>query len=118
MNRREFLFATAAAATALPALSFSGKLFAAPASTPRFLLVFLRGGYDCNNLLIPYNSDAALPGASTSLPHDAPALRDSGLYRDAISQGLSVATSNALTQAKSPAEWNTFLLSSPDFNYR
>ena len=57
MNRREFLFATAAAATALPALSFSGKLFAAPANTPRFLLVFLRGGYDCNNLLIPYNSD-------------------------------------------------------------
>jgi len=56
MNRREFLLATAAAAT-LPALSFCGKLFAAPASAPRFLLVFLRGGYDCNNLLVPYASD-------------------------------------------------------------
>jgi len=56
MNRREFLLAAGAAA-ALPALSFSGRLFAAPANSPRFLLVFLRGGYDCNNLLIPYSSD-------------------------------------------------------------
>ena len=56
MNRREFLFAAAATAAA-PALSFSGKLFAMPASSPRFLLVFLRGGYDCNNLLVPYSSD-------------------------------------------------------------
>jgi len=57
MNRRQFLLATATAAVAAPALSFSGRLFAAPASTPRFLLVFLRGGYDCNNLLVPYSSD-------------------------------------------------------------
>jgi uncharacterized protein (DUF1501 family) len=32
-------------------------LFAAPAAGPRFLLVFLRGGYDSTNLLIPYSSD-------------------------------------------------------------
>ncbi|HEY7957825.1 MAG TPA: twin-arginine translocation signal domain-containing protein, partial [Polyangia bacterium] len=51
MNRREFLAAVAAAACG--SLSFSGKLFAAPPGTPRFLLVFLRGGYDCNNLLVP-----------------------------------------------------------------
>ncbi|WP_266160144.1 DUF1501 domain-containing protein [Dyella silvatica] len=57
MNRREFLLAAASAAIAAPALSFSGKLFAAPANTPRFLMVFLRGGYDCNNLLVPYSSD-------------------------------------------------------------
>ncbi|MGV8920237.1 MAG: DUF1501 domain-containing protein [Pseudomonas sp.] len=56
MNRREFLLASAAAAV-LPSLSFSGQLFAAPVSTPRFLVVFLRGGYDCNNLLVPYASD-------------------------------------------------------------
>lgn len=56
MNRREFLFAAAAAATA-PLFSYSGRLFAAPANTPRFLLVFLRGGYDCNNLLVPCGSD-------------------------------------------------------------
>jgi uncharacterized protein (DUF1501 family) len=57
MNRREFLLAAAGAAVALPTLSFSGKLFATPASSPRFLFVFLRGGYDCNNLLVPYSSD-------------------------------------------------------------
>ncbi|HEX7814510.1 DUF1501 domain-containing protein [Dyella sp.] len=58
MNRRQFLFSAATAALAGPSLlSYSGKLFAAPASTPRFLLVFLRGGYDCNNLLVPYSSD-------------------------------------------------------------
>ena len=57
MNRRQFLFTAATAALAAPTLSFSGKLFAAPATTPRFLLVFLRGGYDCNNLLVPYSSD-------------------------------------------------------------
>ncbi|MGE8096881.1 DUF1501 domain-containing protein [Pseudomonas fluorescens] len=56
MNRRELLVAAAAAAT-LPSLSFSAKLFAAPVSAPRFLIVFLRGGYDCNNLLVPYSSD-------------------------------------------------------------
>lgn len=53
MNRREFLLAAAA----LPALSLSGRLFAAPANSPRFLFVFLRGGYDCNNFLVPYASD-------------------------------------------------------------
>ncbi|MBU6959574.1 DUF1501 domain-containing protein [Pseudomonas sp. CVAP len=56
MNRRELLIAAAAAAT-LPSLSFSAKLFAAPVSAPRFLIVFLRGGYDCNNLLVPCSSD-------------------------------------------------------------
>ena len=94
MNRREFLLATASAA-ALPALSFSGRLFAAPANSPRFLFVFLRGGYDCNNFLVPYSSDfyyesrptiaIAKPDASNpnaALPLDAswgmnPVLRDS-----------------------------------------
>lgn len=56
MNRRELLIA-ATAAIALPSLPFSAKLFAAPRSAPRFLIVFLRGGYDCNNLLVPYASD-------------------------------------------------------------
>jgi uncharacterized protein (DUF1501 family) len=56
MNRREFLLATGALAAA-SALPFSGRLFAAPVNTSRFLLVFLRGGYDCNNLLVPCGSD-------------------------------------------------------------
>lgn len=54
MHRRQFLFASAAAAASLP---FAGRLFAAPAPSPRLLVVFLRGGYDSNNLLIPYASD-------------------------------------------------------------
>src|ERR1700683_4368000 len=41
---------------ALPAFSTVGRLFAAPASPARFLLVFLRGGYDCANFLVPYSS--------------------------------------------------------------
>jgi uncharacterized protein (DUF1501 family) len=41
---------------ALGAAALSGRLFAAPAAGPRFLLVFLRGGYDSANLLIPYSS--------------------------------------------------------------
>ncbi len=41
----------------LGAAGGSARLFAAPASGPRFLLVFLRGGYDSTNFLIPYSSD-------------------------------------------------------------
>jgi uncharacterized protein (DUF1501 family) len=44
-------------AALLGAAGASTRLFAAPASGPRFLLVFLRGGYDSTNLLIPYSSD-------------------------------------------------------------
>jgi uncharacterized protein (DUF1501 family) len=57
MDRRQFLYASATGAITVPTLSFTTKLFAAPASSPRFLLVFLRGGYDCNGLLVPYASD-------------------------------------------------------------
>jgi uncharacterized protein (DUF1501 family) len=54
MDRRQFLLALAAT---VPALTLGGQVFAAPAGSPRFLLVFLRGGYDANNLLVPYSSD-------------------------------------------------------------
>ena len=49
MNRRSFLAASLG-------LMASGRLIAAPASTPRFLLVFLRGGYDAANTLVPISS--------------------------------------------------------------
>jgi uncharacterized protein (DUF1501 family) len=53
MNRRHFL--QAMAASSLPV--FSTQLFAAPTSVqPRFLFVFLRGGYDAASLLVPMNS--------------------------------------------------------------
>jgi uncharacterized protein (DUF1501 family) len=57
MNRRQFLRSATTSLLAAPAFGFSGRLFAAPVNTPRFLLVFLRGGYDCNHLLVPYASD-------------------------------------------------------------
>lgn len=77
MDRRRFLrFA------ALPALSFPVRLFAAPAGSPRLLCVFLRGGYDCNNLLVPYASDfyygarptLAIPRPDANNPDSAIAL--------------------------------------------
>ena len=40
------------------------------------------------------------------------------LYYDAIEPHLSAVTRNALAKANSQQEWNTFLLASPDFNYR
>ena len=48
MKRRAFLLS----ALGLPAF----QLFAAPSSNARFLLVFLRGGYDAANVLVPTGS--------------------------------------------------------------
>jgi uncharacterized protein (DUF1501 family) len=53
MNRRKFLNATACIGAGLLVRRVA---LAAPASGPRFLLVFLRGGYDCANVLVPYTS--------------------------------------------------------------
>ena len=98
MHRRSFLRSFAA----LPLVSMAGRLFAAPASSPRFLLVFLRGGYDCANMLVPYASDfyyASRPNIAIARPDPnalagalrldadwalAPALRESigQLYTD------------------------------------
>ena len=92
MNRRHFLRTGLAAA---PALTIAGRLFAAPAATPRFLCVFLRGGYDCANFLIPWSSsfyydsrpriaiakpDPAITDGALALDSDwalTPAVRDS-----------------------------------------
>ena len=52
MKRRDFLCAAGATAAG----AFAGRLWAADPAKGRFLLVFLRGGYDCANLLIPYAS--------------------------------------------------------------
>jgi uncharacterized protein (DUF1501 family) len=52
MNRRDLLKLMAAA----PLSICSSRLFAAPQTDQRFLLVFMRGGYDCASLLVPYSS--------------------------------------------------------------
>ena len=91
MQRRSLVQAIAAAPLALS----GARLFAAGADRPRFLLVFLRGGYDAANLLVPVGSSfyyeqrpriaIARPSASdtaAALPLNAdwglhPALRNS-----------------------------------------
>jgi uncharacterized protein (DUF1501 family) len=91
MRRRQVLkLGCAAIATA----GVTGRLYAAPTTGPRFLLVFLRGGYDSLNLLVPYSSsfyyesrptiaiappDAASNTGALALTSDwalAPAVRD------------------------------------------
>jgi len=79
---------------ALPMAATSTRLWAAPADVPRLLFVFLRGGYDASNLLVPVSSQfyydsrpniaIARPGVelNTALSLDAdwglhPVLRDS-----------------------------------------
>ena len=67
MHRRDLLKALAAA----PLLSHAGSLLAAPATNARLLFVFLRGGYDANNLLVPVGSDfyyAARPNIAIAKP--------------------------------------------------
>jgi uncharacterized protein (DUF1501 family) len=97
MNRTSLMTRRTALRLGGAALTFglTGRLFAAPASGPRFLLVFLRGGYDSSNLLIPYSSsfyyesrpniaiakpDAASTTSALALDADwalAPAVRES-----------------------------------------
>lgn len=53
MQRRHLLKLAASAPLAL----LSTRLLAAPRGTPRLLVVFMRGAYDCNSLLVPTASD-------------------------------------------------------------
>ncbi len=72
MKRRDFLQMMAIAA---PALTVTGRVFAAPPGSPRFLLVFLRGGYDCANVVIPYSSQyyyEARPSIAIAKPTGQP----------------------------------------------
>ena len=68
MNRRIFLQLLAAT---MPALTCSTRLYSAPVNDSRFLLVFLRGGYDASNILVPYSSPfyyEARPNLSIAKP--------------------------------------------------
>jgi uncharacterized protein (DUF1501 family) len=53
MDRRGLLKAF----VTLPLATVAGGLFAAPATRAKLLVVFLRGGYDAANLLVPVSSD-------------------------------------------------------------
>ena len=56
-------------------------------------------------------------GARSKPPMRAPSLNNA-LYQQTLAPWLTPATRSALSQAKSPREWNTFLLASPEFNSR
>src|ERR1700757_2889259 len=53
MNRRELIKGFAAVAP----LTVAGRVWAAPATDARLLVVFLRGAYDAANVLVPVSSD-------------------------------------------------------------
>jgi uncharacterized protein (DUF1501 family) len=117
MKRRDVINALAAA----PLLSAAGRLWAAPpgkANSARLLVVFLRGGYDAANLLVPVSSDfyyAARPTiavprpgteANAALPLTAdwglhPALRDSiyPLYRNGQAAFVPFAGTEDMTRS-------------------
>ncbi len=91
MNRRELIKSFAAMAP----LTVAGRVWAAPASQTRLLVVFLRGAYDAANVVVPISSDfyygsrptlniakpdAGNPNAALSLSSEwglHPALRES-----------------------------------------
>src|SRR5258707_12660333 len=67
MDRRTSLKAAALIPLGSLALSRAGRLFAAPSAGGKLLIVFLRGGYDAANLLVP----VASPFYYESLPNIA-----------------------------------------------
>lgn len=95
MNRRDLLKAVAALAPAALTTTIAGRVWAAPATDSKLLVVFLRGAYDAANVLVPVSSsfyyesrpnlaiakpDVGNPNAAVALDADwglHPALRDS-----------------------------------------
>src|SRR6516164_8185147 len=53
MNRRDLIKAFAAVAP----LTVAGRVWAAPATDARLLVVFLRGAYDATNVVVPVSSE-------------------------------------------------------------
>jgi len=103
---------------AVSAAPVAARLYAAPSSGSRFLLVFLRGGYDAANVLIPVSSSfyyEARPniairkpglGQDAALPLNAdwglhPALRDTvfPLYRNGQAAFVPFAGTEDLTRS-------------------
>ena len=72
MNRRNWLRTMTGAGLAMTLPTVTSRVFALPAQADaRFLLVFLRGGYDAANVLVPSASDfyyAARPNIAIRRP--------------------------------------------------
>jgi len=82
MLRRQALQLIACA----PALYAASRLYALPIGSPRFLLVFLRGGYDCLNVIVPYSSAdyyAARPTIAVPRPAATPTDPSAQIVADA-----------------------------------
>ena len=91
--------------TAAPALHVAGRLYAAPSAAPRFLLVFLRGGYDCLNVVVPYSSAdyyAARPTIAVPRPRVAGAEASAPIEADA---SLELDADWALAPALAESIW-------------
>lgn len=73
--------------------------------------------FDIANAIGTGNNQLFTPAGSTSREAGFPML-STRLYYDTIEPRLSKAARTALAQANSQQEWNTYLLSSPDLNYR
>jgi uncharacterized protein (DUF1800 family) len=56
--------------------------------------------------------------ADGQVTHADPPMLNANVFQQTLQPNLSDATRDALAKANSVVEWNTFLLSSPDFNYR
>src|ERR1700759_1908243 len=77
MNRRELIKAFAS----LVPMTVGGRVWAAPATDAKLLVVFLRGAYDAANVVVPVSSDFY----HTSRPALAIAKPDSGNANAALS---------------------------------
>jgi uncharacterized protein (DUF1800 family) len=73
--------------------------------------------FDIANAIGTGNNQLFTPAGSTARGAGFPMLT-TRLYYDAIEPQLSAVTRTALSKAISQQEWNTYLLSSPDLNYR
>jgi uncharacterized protein (DUF1800 family) len=60
-----------------------------------------------------FEPESGIPSTTTGFPRLA-----SRLYFDLLESNLSEGTKQALEQAASQQEWNTYLLASPEFNHR
>jgi uncharacterized protein (DUF1501 family) len=80
MRRRELLSAVAGIAP----LTVAGRLWAAPVTDARLLVVFLRGAYDASNVVIPVSSDFYYQSRPTlAVPRPGSGAANSALALDA-----------------------------------
>jgi len=79
MHRRDFLISSLGAS----AVALSAKTWSAPATDQRFLVVFLRGGYDAINVVVPTYSDLYYGRRPTiAIPRPDPANANAALALD------------------------------------